>query len=88
MHRRARFIAQYATYWSRRSNAAEASERWLDQLYAAMQPHAGGAYGNYIDPRLSDWERAYYGANLPRLRAIKRRHDPDDFFRFAQSIRG
>ncbi|MEQ8458580.1 MAG: FAD-binding oxidoreductase [Sandaracinaceae bacterium] len=88
VHRRARFIAQYATYWSRRSNAAEASERWLDQLYAAMQPHAGGAYGNYIDPRLSDWERAYYGANLPRLRAIKRRHDPDDFFRFAQSIRG
>ncbi|MCB9598219.1 MAG: FAD-binding oxidoreductase [Sandaracinaceae bacterium] len=89
VHRGARFIAQYATFWGRRATPAvvEASTRWLDRLYAAARPHASGfAYQNYIDPRLSDWAHAYYGANLPRLRAIKARHDPDGLFRFAQSI--
>ena len=40
----------------------------------------GGAYvaeSSYYEP---DWQKAYWGANYPRLLATKRRYDPDGLF--------
>ena len=60
---------------------------WAHGLYAAVEPYRSGfGYQNYIDPDLKGWKHAYYGANLARLREVKSSYDPDDFFRFAQSI--
>jgi FAD/FMN-containing dehydrogenase len=48
---------------------------------AAMTPHWGDhAYVNYADGSLSDPDTAYYGDNLPKLRAIKKKYDPTGFF--------
>jgi hypothetical protein len=44
------------------------------------------AYQNFIDRSQVDPAHAYYGDNLDRLIDIKSRHDPDDFFQFAQSV--
>jgi hypothetical protein len=63
------------------------SRAWANTVWRALRPFASGqAYQNYIDPALRGWQRAYYGANLARLREIKRTYDPDFRFRFAQAI--
>ncbi|KAF9042491.1 glucooligosaccharide oxidase [Panaeolus papilionaceus] len=45
-----------------------------------------GAYANYVDDRLFDWQRRYYASHYPRLEALKAVYDPRDVFRFPTSI--
>jgi FAD/FMN-containing dehydrogenase len=89
VHRRAIFDAQYLSFWQSGASAEteERSVAWLRSLHRAMRPHAtGGAYVNYIDPELPDWQNAYYGANYARLLRVKARYDPHQVFRFPQAI--
>jgi FAD/FMN-containing dehydrogenase len=79
VHRDALFSIQYTSQGN--------GSAWLQALYAQMRPYVSGfAYQNYIDPQLATWAHAYYGGNLPRLQAVKRKFDPHGLFRFAQGI--
>ncbi|WP_237762918.1 BBE domain-containing protein [Paenibacillus sp. A3] len=51
-----------------------------------MLPYTFGQYVNYPNVFDPNWAQAYYGSNLNALRRIKRKYDPDNVFRFAQSI--
>lgn len=88
VHRNALWDIQYSTSWNAGATSGVASAHaWLRAAYADVHPHANGeAYQNYIDPDLSDWRQAYYGANYARLSRIKHRYDPHNLFRFPQSI--
>jgi FAD/FMN-containing dehydrogenase len=48
---------------------------------------SGRAYPNYADATRSDWQTAYYGENLGRLKAAKAQFDSENYFRFEQSIK-
>ncbi|WP_018504047.1 FAD-binding oxidoreductase [Parafrankia discariae] len=89
VHRDALASAQYIAGYDIRDSAElrGRNAEWLRGTVAALAPHVSpSAYQNYIDPELRNWAKAYYGANLPRLRSVKRAYDPDNAFSFAQSI--
>ncbi|WP_354643722.1 FAD-binding oxidoreductase [Kitasatospora camelliae] len=90
VHRGALFLAQYIANFPSGSGGGpgpDQSRAWLDGVWSAMRPSAGGgAYLNYTDPRLEGWEQAYYGANAARLRQVKRAYDPQGLFHFPQSV--
>ncbi len=86
VHRSRLFNISIIAQWVRNSEDG-ANLRWTEEFVAAIQPYLSGeVYQNYADETLADWPTAYYGANYPRLQAVKGRYDPTDFFRHGQSI--
>ena len=89
VHRNALFQAQYTTGWTPGApSAGVANQRaWQRAFWRSMRPYASGqAYQNYIDPDLTNWRQAYYGANYARLTRVKAAYDPDRVFNFPQAI--
>jgi FAD/FMN-containing dehydrogenase len=62
---------------------------WTRETYAALQPFVGqGRYVNYLDDdEPGDSAAAAYGPNYRRLREIKAKYDPENFFHMNQNIR-
>ena len=65
-HRTALALAQYTVGWPDGQPLASVQRdvAWLRGFHDAMTPFLGnGAYVNYADPSLHDWQQAYYGRN-------------------------
>ncbi len=61
--------------------------RWTKDYYDAIHPYsAGGAYVNFMMEEGQVRVKASYGRNFDRLVEIKRKYDPDNFFRVNQNI--
>ena len=89
VHRSADFLFKCEALWEAEDDPTliAANLDWLEEYYAAMQPFlSGGAYQNFPDRGLADWQDAYYGQNVDRLVEVKRAWDPDNLFHFPQSI--
>jgi FAD/FMN-containing dehydrogenase len=89
VHRNAVFSAQYyrssAANWS--ADQATQAQDVVSGLRTTMAPWSSGeAYQNYLDPRLADWQSAYYGANYARLRQVKTAYDPMQVFKAMQGV--
>ncbi|MEX2430557.1 MAG: BBE domain-containing protein, partial [Dehalococcoidia bacterium] len=83
--RHARFIVQYDGFWTAPDDGRKIMD-WVEQFRNDMLSYTEGAYVNYVDSRIAEPLEAYYGKNLERLRQVKKRYDPDNFFHFPQSI--
>ena len=61
---------------------------WCKEYWEALHPYsAGGAYVNFMMEEGQDRVRATYRDNYDRLTAIKKKYDPNNFFRVNQNIR-
>lgn len=61
--------------------------QWVRESWSALRDFAGaGVYVNALADDADARIREAYGPNYDRLRAIKRRHDPDNFFHLNQNI--
>jgi len=63
--------------------------KWAKESHRAIAPHAGSArYMNYMghDEPANESLVAAYGPNLPRLREIKKKYDPENVFHLNVNI--
>ena len=70
--------------------SAEETERgiqWVRETFASLTPFlAPTRYVNYLEDDAPDPAVVAYGPNLPRLRSIKAKYDPENFFRHNVNI--
>jgi FAD/FMN-containing dehydrogenase len=86
-HRHAGFSVLIVSQWTDPAESAT-NIRWTRELWSAMQPFSSEAvYVNYLDTDDADRiPAAYDAATYRRLRLVKERYDPGNFFRVNQNI--
>jgi hypothetical protein len=85
-YRNAQYIMGISAAWEKDRDAAS-FKRWIGKGFQFMRSFSKGTYANFPYSELNDYEREYYGTHTFRLRKIKRKYDPENFFHFQQSIR-
>jgi FAD/FMN-containing dehydrogenase len=84
--RRTGFEYWIHSYWQKAGDR-EQSWNWVEEFYRAMEPLSTGAvYVNDLEEEGEARVRAAYGDKYQRLSLIKRKFDPDNFFRVNQNI--
>ena len=71
----------------REQEGFEEEREWSRSFWSALQPHHTGVYVNFLMEEGQQRIRDAYGiGKYDRLRTLKRRYDPDNFFRMNQNI--
>lgn len=87
-HRTAFATVQYTATWQSGTTSAAPFDTYVRGFRKAMGLWLGtGAYVNYADAKITDYQTAYWGAAYPRLQQVKRDVDPSELFTFPQAVR-
>jgi FAD/FMN-containing dehydrogenase len=84
--RDAHFIVQYDGYWTAHQDM-QATFDWVVNMRKDLLPYAYGGYVNYHDATLVNPMKDYYGVHATRLKKVKKKYDPKNFFNYPQSIK-
>jgi len=85
-HRNANFVMNVHTRWED-SSMDDIYIDWARKFFDKTAPYStGGVYVNFISEG-EDRVDAAFGANFEQLAKVKRKYDPDNFFRVNQNIK-
>ena len=65
------------------------AEDWLENLMTNLESNghlSDKSFVNFPDNNIENWADAYYGDNYEKLRSIKAKYDPNNYFTFAYSV--
>lgn len=86
-HRDTKFVLNVHSRWDDTAQD-EACIGWARRFFEASRPYASaGAYVNFMTADEADRVATAYGANYQRLAGLKKKYDPENFFRVNQNIR-
>jgi FAD/FMN-containing dehydrogenase len=86
-HRRLPYAPVIVSAWLDPAESAK-NIAWARECWTALHAHAGGGvYVNDLGPDDEDRIRTGYGANYERLAALKKKYDPENFFRLNPNIK-
>jgi hypothetical protein len=86
-HRDFPLLGELQAYWEKGAIPAKLAAGHAAVRQALESAGIRRHYRNYPDPRLADWQGAYFPGTNERLQKLKAALDPDDRFRHPQSIR-
>ncbi|MBV9417798.1 MAG: FAD-binding oxidoreductase [Solirubrobacterales bacterium] len=88
-HRQELFLVQHLLELESEASGPDrdSAHSWLTRSWELLHPSgSGGVYPNFPDSELANSGDAYYGENYARLMRVKAAYDPDNIFRFHQSL--
>ncbi len=85
-YRDARYIMWIQSTWEI-DRYAEVNAWWVEDGFRYIKRLTEGSYVNFPYSGLRDYLFSYYGYNVDRLREVKKQYDPENVFRFPQSIK-
>jgi FAD/FMN-containing dehydrogenase len=75
------FMVEIIAAWEPDGSNDTTHRRWAQDLWQSLAPFAlPGGYANLLGPNDREQAASAYGGNAARLRALKRRFDPDGVF--------
>lgn len=85
-HRAYNYCSELQTYWDVPSQQNKLLQRFeqVQQIFKANNIQA--QYRNYPDVNFSNSQQLYYGQSLKKLQQLKTKYDPNNNFKFDQSI--
>ncbi|WP_223883750.1 FAD-binding oxidoreductase [Pseudarthrobacter sp. BIM B-2242] len=73
---------------SKTADGFDAERQWARDYWSALAPHHTGVYVNFLMEEGEERVRQAYGAaKYDRLKTLKRKYDPTNFFRLNQNIK-
>jgi hypothetical protein len=86
-HRNGEFVFELKAIWpTSHPEQARANIEWAVSFFDELEKSSQGAYLNYMDPLLVDWQTKYYRESYGRLLKIKQHWDSKGQFDFQQGI--